>query len=264
MKSRDKNLNTLEGKLKFAIRIAKRGGKIAKNNYGKHLKVEQKTGKEFVTHVDKQIESMLVKAITKTFPDHAIIGEESGQHGNKNADWTWIIDPLDGTSNYFHGHIFFGVSIGLMHKNKLVLGVIECPMLRETYSAAKGHGAFLNEKRIHVSKIKKLKNGLLATGFHPKIRNPNIKFFETFLHSASGIRRCGAAALDLCYVAAGRFDGFWEFHLNPWDVAAGTVIVREAGGKVTNIDGSTFKMSNEEILATNGHLHSQMKNILNK
>ncbi|HEY5600372.1 MAG TPA: inositol monophosphatase family protein, partial [Candidatus Manganitrophaceae bacterium] len=204
--------------------------------------------------------------IHRRFPDHQIMAEEG--HGSKApSPYRWVIDPLDGTTNYAHGFPFFCVSIGLEVEGSVLLGVVYDPLRRELFVAEKGKGATLNDKPISVSQVDVLKKSLLVTGFaydirvHPK---NNFNHFVNFSLSAQGVRRTGSAALDLCYVAAGRLDGFWELKLNPWDTAAGSLMMLEAGGKVTDLAGKPYSIYDPEILATNGKIHRQMIEILNK
>lgn len=244
--------------LNFALKIAKKAGVVALRNYGKNLDIKFKGGEKhnLVTKVDHEIEGLLVSEIRKFYPGHCVLSEEGGNCGLKDSDHRWIIDPIDGTTNYAHGYSFFAISIGLEVKGKLVAGVVHAPYIKETYSAAKGKGAFLNGKRIKVSKVKSLATSLLATGFTYRNRGVNLPNFEYFLYNTQGIRRCGAATLDLCHVAAGRLDGYWEMGLKPWDIAAGALIVEEAGGKVSAFDGTKMTLDGKNLIATNGHLHT--------
>ncbi len=246
--------------LDFALKIAKKAGLIALRNYGKNLDIKFKGGAKHnvVTKVDHEIENMLVREIHKKYPTHCVLSEEGGNCGLIKSNSRWIIDPIDGTTNYAHGYSFFAVSIGLEIDGKMVAGVVHAPYIKETYSAARGKGAFLNGKRIKVSKTAKLDVSLLATGFTYHNRGMNLPNFEYFLYNTQGIRRCGAATLDLCHVAAGRLDGYWEMGLKPWDIAAGALIVEEAGGRVTSFDGSKLNLEGKNLLAANPLLHPVM------
>lgn len=246
--------------LDFAIKTAKEAGKILLDYYGKNYRVRYKgeNKNNLVTEVDEKAEKYIVEAIKKKYPTHCVLSEEGGDCGIAQSDHRWIIDPIDGTTNFAHSYSFFAVSIGLEVKGKMVAGVVYAPYLKELFSAARGHGAHLNGKKIKVSAVKKIEVALLATGFTYKNRGINLPNFEYFLYNTQGIRRCGAATLDLCHVAAGRLDGYWELGLKPWDIAAGTLIVQEAGGRVTALDGSPLKLDGKSMLATNSLIHKEM------
>ena len=221
---------------------------------------------DVVTEVDLLCEKEIISHIQSAFPGHAILAEESGetQGDVKNK---WIIDPLDGSLNYSHGYPCYCVSIGLEHDGEPVIGVIYNPNLDELFVAEKGQGATLNGKPIKVSSVNTLEKSLLVTGFTPKIvgsEDDNLNHFYNFMRSCQAVRRPGSAAMDFCYTAMGRFDGFWEAHLNPWDMAAGALIVRESGGTVTTFDGGPFSIYGSHVLATNGKVHQQMVDILVK
>ena len=209
-------------------------------------------------------EKEIIGRIQSAFPNHAILAEESGDTKG-NAKNKWIIDPLDGSLNYSHGYPCYCVSIGLEHNGELVVGVIYNPNLDELFIAEKGQGATLNGNPIKVSTIGNLEKSLLVTGFTPKIlgsEDDNLSHFCNFMKTCQAVRRPGSAAMDFCYTAMGRFDGFWEAYLNPWDMAAGVLIVREAGGTVTAFDGGPFSIYGNHVLATNGKVHQQMVDIL--
>jgi myo-inositol-1(or 4)-monophosphatase len=254
--------------LQVAIEAALEAGKFLKMNVGKIRHIERKDGQEtnLVTEIDKKSEQLIISRIKQHFPNHDFLGEEYGSAEVK-SDYRWIIDPLDGTVNYTHALPIFCVSIGLEYKGEIILGVVYDPSMDELFTAEKGKGAWLNKKRIEVSKKTKLIESLLVTGFsynvneHPE---PSVTHFRNFLAEAQGIRRLGSAALDLCYVAAGRFEGFWEGVIRPWDMAAGVLIVSEAGGKWTDFRGFPSTVYKEEILATNGLVHEQMAAVLKK
>lgn len=246
---------------KFALDTATKAGKILMDNYGTNFRIDFKNADKFnlVTEIDKKTEDFIVGAIKKAWPNHCVLSEEGGDCGLNPSNYRWIIDPLDGTTNYSHGHPFFAVSIGLEIDGEILAGVVYAPFFNEMFSAKKGAGAFLNNRKIHVSKNNNLATALLGTGLIHNDQNANLKHFQYFLKEAQGIRRCGAAAIDLCYTAAGRLDGFWEPGLWPWDVAAGKLIVEEAGGKITAMDGKKFDLEKPNILATNGTaIHQKM------
>ncbi|HEY0564898.1 MAG TPA: inositol monophosphatase family protein, partial [Terriglobales bacterium] len=217
---------------------------------------------DLVTAADRASEKLIVEWVKQEWPEHDIMGEE-GTRTAHGSDWKWYIDPLDGTTNFAHGFPVFCVSIGVEHKGELVAGVLYDPTRNELFQAEKGAGAFLNGKPMRVSKIPKLAQSLIATGFPSKKRhkNPNIYFYQHITLKSHGVRRAGSAALDLAYVACGRYDGYWEFNLNPWDTSAGALLVREAGGQVTRFDGSPFQVKSDEVLASNGPLHEELKQV---
>ena len=250
----------------FAIETAKKAGALLKENVGKVGRIEFKGAVDIVTEVDRKSEELIMAAIGKTFPGHGILTEESPEV-KQDSPYKWIIDPLDGTTNYSHGFPFFCVSIGFEEAGGGHLRVVYDPMLDELYTAEKGIGAALNGKKITVSAINDLGRGLLATGFPYDLRasrDNNLDFFSEFSLKAQAIRRAGSAALDLCYIASGRFDGYWEMKLRPWDVAAGALIVEEAGGRVTDFSGGPFSIYGRECLASNGLIHEDMIRILSK
>jgi myo-inositol-1(or 4)-monophosphatase len=250
--------------LKFAKETAGAAGAILLKGLKTKRQVHYKGRVDLVTQIDLKAEKFIVGKIKKTFPGHSILAEEGGGSDNQ-SDYKWIIDPLDGTTNFAHGYPAFCVSIGLEIEGEMMLGAIYNPVLDELFYASKGKGAFLNRKRIHVSKEGKLSHSLLSTGFPYDIADTFIDNLENFgrMYKASrGIRRAGSAALDLCYLACGRFDGFWELKLHAWDTAAGIVIVSEAGGRVTDLHGGKYSIYDNSILATNGKIHKQMQNVL--
>jgi myo-inositol-1(or 4)-monophosphatase len=250
--------------LQLAQETARMAGELIMRHFGARQKVEHKGEVDLVTEIDRQSERAIVEAIRSSFPDHPIITEEGmGQDGE--ASFRWIVDPLDGTTNYAHGYPCFCVSIAVEHEGEIVLGVIYNPLLDEMFSARRGRGTSLNGCRVVVSNTQHLTDSLLATGFPYDIRRSqvnNLDHFSRFALQAQAIRRAGSAALDLCYVAAGRFDGFWEMKLAPWDVAAGSLMVTEAGGLVSDFSGGSFRIDAGEILASNARIHSQMREVL--
>ena len=251
---------------KIALRIAFKAGEILLQNYGKVLEITHKGAHaiNLVTDIDKKSEAFIVKGLLKRFPDHQILAEE-GSLSKSTSPYKWLIDPLDGTTNYAHGFPFFCVSIALQIREETAFGIVYAPMLRELFIAEKGKGVTLNGKKIRVSTEQDLSKSLLATGFPYDVREAkrnNLNYFSSFLKKARAIRRAGSAAIDLCYVACGRFDGFWELRLAPWDLAAGVLVVEEAGGKVTNFSGKTLNIYNDDTVASNGKIHTQLLNII--
>ena len=255
--------------LNIAVEAAKLAGRFLKQNLGHIKDIREKLGQErnLVTDIDKRSEEIIIETIKKHFPQHDILAEETeGKKGN-SSDYKWIIDPLDGTTNFTHGLPVFCVSIGVEWKNEIIAGVIYDPNLDELFTAEKGNGALLNGKRIKVSQVGYLNRSLLVTGFPYNItENPDnaVEHFVTFLLSAQAVRRMGSAAIDLAYVAAGRYDGFWEVALNPWDMAAGALLVKEAGGFITDFSGKHFSIYDNQILATNGKVHKEMLELLQR
>lgn len=260
--------------LKFAIKTARQAGKLLNSLQPSFRQSRIKsTELDLVTKADGLSEKLIIKSITKKFPGHKILAEEqycrskSSGYCVGKSDFTWVIDPLDGTTNYSHQFPFYCVSIALVNDDKTLLGVVYNPNLDEMFYASSGRGAYLNGKRIHVSKVKTLGQGLLCTGFPYIIRQhpgDNFRNFQRFCLRAQAIRRAGSAALDLCYLAAGRFDGFWERELKPWDTAAGALIVIEAGGKTTDFKDNEYNLfRDKEILASNGLIHRDMMKVIN-
>jgi myo-inositol-1(or 4)-monophosphatase len=244
--------------------IAREAGALLMDYFHQHLKIEYKGDADLVTAADRAAEKLIRERIAQKWPTHDVLGEEQGLN-DRGGEYRWYVDPLDGTTNFAHGFPMFCVSMALERRLAAseavrIAGVIYDPTRDELFSAEKGKGAHLNGKRIHVSKTTALKESLVATGFpsHKRHKNPNIYFYHQITLHSHGVRRAGSAALDLCTVAAGRFDGFWEFNLNPWDTAAGVLIVEEAGGKVTRFDGSPFELNSRETLASNGLIHEEL------
>ena len=249
--------------------IAREAGALLLHYFHQGLKIEYKGDADLVTAADRAAETLIRERITKQFPSHDVLGEEQGLN-DQRGDYRWYVDPLDGTTNFAHGYPVFAVSMALEHqaleerssgqRGRRIAGVIYDPTRDELFTAEQGRGAHLNGKPIHVSKAAQLKECLVATGFpsHKRHKNPNIYFYHQITLRTHGVRRAGSAALDLCNVACGRFDGFWEFNLNPWDTAAGVLIVEEAGGKVSRFDGSPFELDSRETLASNGLVHEAL------
>jgi myo-inositol-1(or 4)-monophosphatase len=251
--------------LQTAIEAAKKAGTFLHESKGKELRIERKSSSiDLVTQVDTEAEKIIIDIIRNRYPDHIILGEEGGENRNISA-FRWIIDPLDGTVNFTHGLPIYCVSIAVEQNGTIVAGVVYDPNTGELYTAERGKGAYLNGERIRVSDTDKLIDSLLITGFPYNIHeNPDyaIERFIDFLTRAQGIRRLGSAAIDLCYIAAGRADGFWEVFLKPWDIAAGILLVEEAGGKVTDFSGNPIDVHSPRVLASNNAIHDQMLNVL--
>jgi myo-inositol-1(or 4)-monophosphatase len=239
--------------------IAREAGALLMDYFHQHLKIEYKGEADLVTAADRASEVLIRDRIRKQWPAHDVLGEEQGL-SDQGSEYRWYVDPLDGTTNFAHGFPVFCVSMGLEHMGRRIAAVVYDPTRDELFSAEQGKGAQLNGETIHVSKTATLKESLLATGFPSQKRhkNPNIYFYHQITLHTHGVRRAGSAALDLCNVASGRFDGFWEFNLNPWDTAAGVLIVEEAGGKVTRFDGSPFVIDSRETVASNRLIHEAL------
>lgn len=248
--------------LQVAKEAAIEAGKIQLSFYGKTKEILFKSSEfDLVTNADKAAEDKIISIIQANFSDHELLGEESGVRGDKESDYVWVIDPIDGTTNYAHNFPHFAVSIGLLYKGEIYLGVVYDACKKEMFYAVKGYGAYLNDAPIRVSNISSIRKSLLSTGFpgsDKEIIEENFKYFKKFIYECQAVRRPGAASLDLCYVACGRLDGFWEMNLAPWDTAAGTCIVREAGGRVTNFGASDYDLGIKTIIATNDLLHSKI------
>jgi myo-inositol-1(or 4)-monophosphatase len=250
--------------LEAAIEIAREAGAILCEEFDRPLQISYKGEVDLVTQADRRSEQAIVAKLRKYFPDHAIIGEEGTRlESASGSEFRWHVDPLDGTTNFAHGYPCFSVSIGLAQRDQLLAGVVFNPYYNELFAAARGQGTTLNGKKIHVSTINKLSTSLVCTGFptHQRQNNLNIHYYWDFTLRTHGVRRDGSAALDLASVAAGRFDGFWEFGLNKWDTAAGALLVEEAGGKVSDFAGDPYQLGGPMILATNGLIHEEMRKV---
>jgi myo-inositol-1(or 4)-monophosphatase len=241
------------------ISIAREAGALLMEHFDRHIKVEYKGEADLVTIADRKSEALIRERIRALWPTHDVLGEEEGLR-DTGSEYRWYVDPLDGTTNFAHGFPVFCVSMALCHVDTMIAGVCFDPTRNELFAAERGKGAFLNGEPIHVSKVARLAESLVATGFpsHKRHKNPNIHFYHQITLRTHGVRRAGSAALDLCYVAAGRLDGFWEFNLNPWDTAAGVLIVEEAGGRVSNFSGGPFELNSWETLASNGLIHEAL------
>ena len=250
----------MENIYKFAEKLIEKASKLIIKNHKNIRKISYKGVSNLVTNVDKEVEALIIKEINFRYPNHSIIAEESGLQ-KKDPNYQWFIDPIDGTTNFAHSYPFFCTSIGFMKNGIMEFGLIKDPITDELYSARRNKGSRLNEKPIFVSKTKKLHESLLITGFpydKKTSKMNNLKNFCNLTLLTHGVRRDGAAALDLCYIASGRADGYWELKLSPWDVAAGVLILEEAGGKVTGFNGEKYNVYKKEIVATNGLIHKEL------
>jgi myo-inositol-1(or 4)-monophosphatase len=255
--------------LNFAISVARDAGGVLVDRLGRALQVSNKGAIDLVTEADVASEKLIIERIRSHYPRHAVLAEESGASeviGDVAAEWKWIIDPLDGTTNYAHGYPCFCVSIGLERNGKLELGVVYDPMRNEMFAAERGQGATLNDRPMRVSDVAELNRAMLCTGFPYDVRErPDFtREFSNFTMEAQAVRRDGSAALDLAYVACGRFDGFWEDGLNPWDIAAGVLLIEEAGGSVTDFRGGPLDIYSPRVIASNGLVHQSMIRVLSR
>jgi len=251
--------------LNIALKAARRAGDLIVRSRDRvdYLDVTEKGINDFATEVDIQAEELIIQTIKEAYPDHAIMGEESGEQGD--SETVWIIDPLDGTTNYIHGFPHVAVSIAVQHKGVMEHGIVYDPLRQELFTATRGGGARLNNRRIRVSTRKVLTHSLLGIGFpfrDKQLWPAYFDIFETLFKQAAGIRRTGSAALDLAYVAAGRLDGFWDFGLKPWDLAAGTLLIKEAGGLVSDFEGSENYMASGNVVTANSKLFKLLLQII--
>ena len=250
--------------LGVARKAALEAGGLLKAYLGKVAKIEYKAKNSLVTEADRIAEDLIIKTIKEKFPAHGIFAEESGIR-RQGSNYLWIIDPLDGTTNFTHTYPFFSVSIALEIDGEVKLGVIYDPIKDEMFVGERGRGARMNDGKIVVSNALKLEESNLCTGFiHTAdwMVEENLSHFGNFIRRARAVRRDGSAALDLCYVACGRYDGFWELGLNPWDTAAGYLIIEEAGGRVTKFGGEEYSIRDQEIMASNGKIHDEMIDVI--
>ncbi len=255
--------------LEVAVEAAREAGEILVAEHSRPQTISYKGDVDIVTETDKKSEAAIVARLRTHFSKHAIVAEEGGggtadQNAAKSSRYCWYVDPLDGTTNFAHGYPCFAVSIALLEDGEPLVAAILNPISNELFTAARGEGGFLNQKKIHVSQIQTISKSLLATGFPSQKRssNPNIHYYWEFTLRSHGVRRAGSAALDLCSVACGRFDAFWEFGLKSWDSAAGILIVREAGGIVTDFAGQPYHVGDRELIASNGLIHDEMRKIV--
>jgi myo-inositol-1(or 4)-monophosphatase len=253
-----------ENFLTVAWEAANAAGEIIRANWHKPITIEHKGAIDLVTSVDREAEQKIIEIISGSFANHSIIAEEKTSIETNQSEYRWIVDPLDGTTNFAHGYPQVSISIALEQNGRVIIGLVYDPLRRECFTAIRGHGASLDGTPIYTSQIKELDKALLATGF-PYDRREHadfyLDFFKAFLTRSQGIRRGGSAALDLCYLACGRLDGFWELKLKPWDIAAGSLIVAEAGGKLSDFCAGAFSIRGNETLASNGLIHTEMSQI---
>ena len=251
--------------LSAAWEAANAAGEIIRASWQQPRSIDYKGAIDLVTTADREAERKIVEVLRRDFPDHAILAEEETVIESKAKEYRWIVDPLDGTTNFAHSYPHVGISIALERDHEVILGLVYDPLRPECFRAVKGQGATLNGAPIRTSVVGELDKALLATGF-PYDRRENadyyLSFFKAFLTRCQGVRRAGAAALDLCYVASGRIDGFWELKLKPWDIAAGSLIVAEAGGALSDFSGAPFSICGTETLASNGAIHAEMVEVL--
>jgi myo-inositol-1(or 4)-monophosphatase len=259
--------------LEVAVEAAREAGSVLMAEFSRPQTISYKGDVDLVTEADRRSEAVVVARLRSHFPKHAIVGEEGTGHEHlsaaEEARYRWYVDPLDGTTNFAHGYPCFAVSVGLAEReapgspslDELLVGVVFNPVNGELFTAARGEGAYLNNKPIRVSRVERLATSLLSTGFpaHKRTDNRNIQYYWRFTLSSHGVRRDGSAALDLCGVACGRFDGFWEFGLRPWDTAAGVLMVQEAGGQITDLSGRPYQLGGPELLASNKRIHEEMR-----
>lgn len=248
--------------LETSMEIAREAGGVLCRYFERGIGFEYKGAHDLITAADRASEELVVERLRSHFPTHSIIGEETGSHDG-SSEYCWYVDPLDGTTNFAHGFPVFNVTLALERAGELVTGVIYDPTRPEMFAAERGGGAYLNNRRIAVSKVERLDESLLATGFPNwrRHRDVNVHFFHQVAMVSHGVRRAGSAAIDLAYVSCGRLDGFWEFGLNPWDVAAGIVLIEEAGGRVTDMRGRAARLGKPHILATNAAIHEQVREL---
>ena len=251
--------------LEFAVNVVKGAGQILLDHFGKGMEVRSKSSEiDLVTEVDLASERFIVETIRNQYPEHRILSEEEIEDSGA-SEYFWIIDPLDGTVNYAHGYPVFCVTMALQYRGDLILGVTHDPIRNETFTVEKDKGVFCNGHSLKVSKTRRLVESLLATGFpytRATIKDNNLPEFNQVLPKVQGIRRGGSAALDLAYVAAGRFDGYWEAHLSPWDWAAGVLMIQEAGGIVTDRNSQPWTFESKKMVATNGCIHEELLRVI--
>jgi myo-inositol-1(or 4)-monophosphatase len=246
--------------LETAVEIAREAGALLTNFFERRVPFETKGEFDLVTEADRSSERLVVERLRSHFPSHAIVAEEGGGHESA-SEYRWFVDPLDGTTNFAHSFPVYNVTLGLERSGELIAGVVFDPTRQEMFTAERGSGAYLNNRRIHASPVKKVADSLASTGFPSRKRhhNINIHFYYQLAMASHGVRRTGSAAIDLAYVAAGRLDFFWEFGLKPWDVAAGTLLVSEAGGRVSDMRGAPHSVTaSDDVLADNGALHEEI------
>jgi len=248
--------------LETAVEIAREAGALLVNFFERRVAFELKGEFDLVTEADRASEKLVVERLRSRFPTHAIVAEEGGGHASP-SEYRWYVDPLDGTTNFAHSFPIFNVTLALEQSGEMLVGVVFDPIRQEMFTAERGSGAWLNNRRIHVSSTNRLESSLLCTGFPSRRRHlsVNVHFYHQLAMATHGVRRTGSAAIDLAWVACGRLDGFWEFGLNPWDMAAGRLLITEAGGRISDMKGQPHFLNVPHLLADNGHLHAQILEI---
>ncbi|HXX43590.1 MAG TPA: inositol monophosphatase family protein [Candidatus Acidoferrales bacterium] len=248
--------------LNVAVDIAREAGAILREGFERPKTITYKGEVDLVTESDRRSEELVVSRLKKLFPDHGIVAEE-GSGAAARTKYCWHVDPLDGTTNFAHGYPCFAVSIGLVEDGKPIVGVVFNPVADELFTAVRGEGAFLNKKRVRVSPVEKLANSLVATGFptHLRKKSSNMEYYWQFTLRTHGVRRDGSASLDLCSVACGRFDAYWEFGLSSWDTAAGVLLVEEAGGTVSDLTGQPYRLGGPSLISSNGRIHAELQEV---
>ena len=248
--------------LERAVEIAREAGALIANYFERRIPFELKGEFDLVTEADRASERLVVERLRSHFPTHGIVAEEGGGHESA-SEYRWYVDPLDGTTNFAHGYPVFNVTLALEQAGEMIAGVVYDPIRQEMFTAERGSGAYLNNRRIHVSGVARLQDSLVCTGFPSRKRhlNINVHFYHQLGMATHGVRRSGSAAIDLAYVACGRLEAFWEFGLNPWDMAAGRLLVAEAGGRVSDMNGEPHRFGAPHVLADNGRIHGQLLEI---
>ena len=252
--------------LEISAGIAREAGALLHGYFERHIGFELKGEFDLVTEADRASEKLVIERLRAHFPEHSIVAEESGGHAGASPEYCWYVDPLDGTTNFAHGFPMYNVTLALERAGEIVAGVIFDPERNELFAAERGAGARLNGQPIHVSRVRRIDDALVATGFPSRKRhqNVNVHFYYQLAMITHGVRRAGAAALDLAYVACGRLDAFWEFGLNPWDIAAGTLLVSEAGGRCSDMHGGPMRLRGPDLLADNGAVHAEMLQVFDE
>lgn len=260
MRSAELSSPDRQAALRVASEAAREAGAFLLEQFRRPKTVGYKGEVDLVTEADVRSERMIVARLAAAFPEHAIVGEELGRRQGGSHRFCWYVDPLDGTTNFAHGFPVFAVSIALVEQDEPVVGVVFNPILNELFTAVAGQGAYVNDQPIRVSQTPRLAEALLGTGFpsHKRTASPNIRYYWEFTLRSHGVRRAGAAALDLCSVACGRLDGFWEFGLKPWDTAAGVLLIAEAGGRVTDFEERPYRLGDPVLVASNGRIHAEL------
>ena len=257
--------------LTIATKAAYRAGAIITKGFNRRdtLRISRKASNDYVTEIDKNAEAVIIDTLTTAYPHHGLLGEESGLIGEKESPYQWIIDPLDGTTNFLHGFPQFAVSIALKYKNRLEVGLVYDPIADELFTAVRGGGAYVNNRRIRVTALVNLQDALIGTGLpfreqHKPLVDKYLNAFQQLFFTTAGIRRAGSAALDLSYLAAGRLDGFWEYDLKSWDMAAGVLLIREAGGLITDNRGEENYLATGNIVAGNPKIFAKLLDVVQK